>query len=106
MENGHTVPSVNTLEKYARALEIPLYRLFYEPIEQREVQPVHNASAILSRSANRELRLFTDALSKMTERYRNLLFGVAVRLAVRKKQESEHPSDGLDHAPGRSGSCN
>ena len=30
VENGHTVPSVETLEKYARALEIPIYRLFYE----------------------------------------------------------------------------
>ncbi|HEY4949424.1 MAG TPA: helix-turn-helix transcriptional regulator [Candidatus Acidoferrales bacterium] len=26
--NGHTVPSVDTLEKMARALEIPIYRLF------------------------------------------------------------------------------
>ncbi len=30
VENGHTVPSVETLEKLARALEIPLYQLFYE----------------------------------------------------------------------------
>jgi transcriptional regulator with XRE-family HTH domain len=28
VENGHTVPSVDTLEKFARALEIPMYRLF------------------------------------------------------------------------------
>jgi transcriptional regulator with XRE-family HTH domain len=27
VENGHTVPSVDTLEKMARALEIPMYRL-------------------------------------------------------------------------------
>ena len=30
VENGHTVPSVETLEKYARALEVPMYRLFYD----------------------------------------------------------------------------
>lgn len=30
VENGHTVPSVETLEKFARALEIPMFRLFYE----------------------------------------------------------------------------
>jgi transcriptional regulator with XRE-family HTH domain len=30
VENGHTVPAVETLEKFARALEIPLYQLFYE----------------------------------------------------------------------------
>lgn len=30
VENGYTVPSVQTLEKFARALEIPMYSLFYE----------------------------------------------------------------------------
>jgi transcriptional regulator with XRE-family HTH domain len=30
VENNHTVPSVDTLEKMARSLEVPLYRLFYE----------------------------------------------------------------------------
>ncbi len=30
VENGHTVPSIETLEKMARALEVPTYRLFHE----------------------------------------------------------------------------
>src|SRR5580658_4168420 len=30
VENGHTIPSIETLEKLARALEIPLYQLFYD----------------------------------------------------------------------------
>jgi transcriptional regulator with XRE-family HTH domain len=30
VENGHTVPSIETLEKLARALEIPMYQLFYD----------------------------------------------------------------------------
>jgi transcriptional regulator with XRE-family HTH domain len=30
VENGHTVPAVATLEKLARALEIPMYQLFYD----------------------------------------------------------------------------
>ena len=30
VENGYTVPNVETLEKLARALDVPLYRLFYE----------------------------------------------------------------------------
>lgn len=29
-ENGHTVPTVETLEKMAQALEVSLYRLFYD----------------------------------------------------------------------------
>ena len=28
VENGHTVPAVETLEKFARALEVPMYQLF------------------------------------------------------------------------------
>jgi transcriptional regulator with XRE-family HTH domain len=30
VENGHTVPAVESLEKFARALEVPLYQLFYD----------------------------------------------------------------------------
>src|ERR1700688_2778848 len=30
VENGHTVPAIQTLEKLARALEVPLHQLFYE----------------------------------------------------------------------------
>ncbi len=36
VENGHTVPSIDTLEKYARALEVPMYRFFYEGDEPPE----------------------------------------------------------------------
>ncbi len=30
VENGHTVPAVETLEKLARAMEVPMYQLFYD----------------------------------------------------------------------------
>jgi transcriptional regulator with XRE-family HTH domain len=30
VENGHTVPAVETLEKFARALEVPIYVIFYD----------------------------------------------------------------------------
>jgi transcriptional regulator with XRE-family HTH domain len=30
VENGHTVPAVSTLEKLARALEVPMYQLFHD----------------------------------------------------------------------------
>ncbi len=30
VENGHTVPSLETLERFAKALGLPLYQLFYE----------------------------------------------------------------------------
>jgi transcriptional regulator with XRE-family HTH domain len=37
VENGHTVPSVNTLEKFARALEVPLYQVFYQGQEPPKI---------------------------------------------------------------------
>src|SRR5579863_5594845 len=30
VENGHTVPALETLEKFAHAMEVPLYELFYD----------------------------------------------------------------------------
>jgi transcriptional regulator with XRE-family HTH domain len=42
VENGHTVPAVSTLERIARALEVPMYRLFYDgeaPTSLRKVKP-------------------------------------------------------------------
>src|SRR6266850_522153 len=30
VENGHTFPGIETLEKMARAFEVPLYQLFYD----------------------------------------------------------------------------
>ncbi len=34
VENGHIVPTLETLQRFAKALDIPLYKLFY-PAEQR-----------------------------------------------------------------------
>ena len=42
VENGHTVPAVETLEKMARALEVPMYRLFHDgeaPASLRKIKP-------------------------------------------------------------------
>jgi len=30
VENGHTVPTLDTLERFARALDVPLYQVLYE----------------------------------------------------------------------------
>src|SRR5271170_4648596 len=29
IENGHTIPSLETLERFAGALDVPLYKMFY-----------------------------------------------------------------------------
>jgi len=88
VENGITIPSIETLEKYARALEVPLYRLFHEadnteenlklPAFQRD-QPLWGSRD----EEHRELRLFAKALSRMSPRERKLLFVMARLMAGR-----------------------
>src|SRR5208282_6673386 len=49
VECGHTVPTVGTLEKYARAVEGPFYKLFYEgeePPEKPKLPPVEKAEPL------------------------------------------------------------
>lgn len=85
VENGHTVPSVDTLEKVARALEAPMYRLFTD--EEHVKKPNLPAEAIRSRATNskqdRELRAFTQLLSRMKEKDRGLLLHMAAKMANR-----------------------
>jgi transcriptional regulator with XRE-family HTH domain len=88
VENGHTTPNLETLEKYARALEVPLYQLFHDgtaPAEQlkflkAEVEPV---SRVTKKEA-RELQLFARAISRMGDRERQLLLHMASKMALRK----------------------
>jgi len=42
VENGHTVPSIETLEKLARAMEVPMYQLFHEGKEPPKVPEIFN----------------------------------------------------------------
>ncbi len=46
VENGHTVPAIETLEKMARALEVPMYQLFYDGEEPPKLPnlPKHTSS--------------------------------------------------------------
>lgn len=88
VENGHTVPSLETLEKFARALEIPLYQLFYEGDAPPKLTPLP-----MSRSRERiwgnkgqEARLLARlcfALARMTDRQRQLLLAVAHNMTRR-----------------------
>lgn len=44
VENGHVVPSIETLEKIARALEISLYQVFYDGDQQPKSLAVQQLS--------------------------------------------------------------
>ena len=84
VENGHTVPSVDTLEKMARALEIPLYRLFTDDVHVKRPNIPQN---IPSRPANakedRELRAFAKLFSRIDDKKLGLLFHMASKMAKR-----------------------
>jgi len=43
VENGHTIPSIETLEKCARALNVLLYQVFYEGDDSPSPQPLKNS---------------------------------------------------------------
>jgi transcriptional regulator with XRE-family HTH domain len=83
VENGHTVPSVDTLEKMARALEVPMYRLFTD--EDHVKKPNLPAEDRVSRAANskqeRVLRAFAKLFARMDDKERGLLFHVASKMA-------------------------
>lgn len=88
VENGHTVPSLETLEKYAGALEVPLYVLFHEgpasaeALKLPKVEPLRGRA--MSKKESRELRLFAKAISRMNDRNQRLLLHLASKLASRK----------------------
>lgn len=91
VENGHTVPSVETLEKYARALEVPTYQLFYDgdepPKALRLPRPRSNEDLWGSRGKDAKmLGQFCRALAGMTERRRLHLYALAHAMAQRNRR--------------------
>jgi transcriptional regulator with XRE-family HTH domain len=88
VENGHTVPSIETLEKYARAFEVPLYRFFYDGEEPPKRLPSAEKAEPLWGTSGKEwpeLRKFANALSRMDDRKRGLLLNMAMRMARRNR---------------------
>src|SRR6201987_2913795 len=87
VEHGHTVPTVETLEKYAHALEIPLYRLFTDEdsVEVPKLrQPKDDSSSWGARSEERDgLKTLVKALKRMDEQDKKLLLDMAQGMARR-----------------------
>lgn len=89
VENGHTVPALETLEKFASALEVPLYQLFYdgeEPPELSNLRKRRTTDEIVWGNTGKEARFlsrFRRLLSKVEDGDRRLLFNLARKLASR-----------------------
>ena len=90
VEHGHTVPSVQTLEKMARALEIPMYKLFYESEEPPKLPNLlkrKSAEDILWGNSGKDANMlakFCRLFGRMEEDDRNVLFFMAQKMAKRK----------------------
>jgi transcriptional regulator with XRE-family HTH domain len=86
VENGHTVPAIETLEKLARALEVPLYHLFYdgeEPPKLPNLLKRKTADDIVWGSSGKQavyLHRLTKCLSKAAEPDRKLLLAMAQKM--------------------------
>jgi transcriptional regulator with XRE-family HTH domain len=87
VECGHTVPNVETLEKMARALEVPLYALFYEgekPPQPPKLPKRDTATEVTWGSSEKDSRTlikFRRLLGRVKEDDRYLLFSVAQKMA-------------------------
>ena len=90
VENGHTVPGVDTLEKFARALEVPMYVLFYDGDEPPKL-PKQNGALRNGWGAkgkdSRVLTKFQRLLGKMKEGDRRLLLVTARKMAKEKEKD-------------------
>ena len=89
VENGHTVPAIETLEKLARALECPLYQLFYDGDEPPKLPNLpkgkssHDIAWGSSGKDGRYLNKLRRLLSKSDEADRKLLLHMAQKMANR-----------------------
>ena len=89
VENGHTVPAIETLEKLARAMEIPMYQLFYDGEEPPKLPnlPKRNSSDDIAWGSSgkdaRYLGKLRRLLAKTEEEDRKLLLYMAQKMAKR-----------------------
>jgi transcriptional regulator with XRE-family HTH domain len=86
VENGHTVPAVETLEKLARALEVPLYQLFYdgeEPLKLLNLPFRKKGDDLAWGSSGKDARIlsnFRRLLKRISENDRKLLAFIAQKM--------------------------
>jgi transcriptional regulator with XRE-family HTH domain len=88
VENGHTVPAIETLEKLTRAMGMPLYQIFYDG----EKPPAQNLPKIDDGgwgSSGRDARMlsrFSKLMSRTDKGDLKLLLFMAQKMSQRKKR--------------------
>jgi transcriptional regulator with XRE-family HTH domain len=90
VENGHTVPAIETLEKLARALELQLHQFLYDGDEPPEPPAATGRSGVHAwGSAGKDaryVRKLRQCLSRMKEEDRRLLLFTAQKMALDKRK--------------------
>jgi transcriptional regulator with XRE-family HTH domain len=84
VENGHTVPSIETLEKFARALDVPMYELFYDGEEPPKLPKRKTGDDVAWGSSGKDgrtLHKFRTLLSRTDEKDQKILLFMAQKLA-------------------------
>jgi transcriptional regulator with XRE-family HTH domain len=84
VEGGYTVPAVETLEKFAHALEVHIYQLFYDGEEPPRLPKRKTSGEIGWGSSGKDARWlakFRRLLSRTKKRDRNLLMSMAKKMA-------------------------
>jgi len=88
VENGHTVPAIETLEKMARAMEIPMYALFYDgekpPAAKLTLARDDHGFGASSKDF-RTLSRFRRLLGRTSPQDQKLLLYMASKMASRNK---------------------
>jgi transcriptional regulator with XRE-family HTH domain len=98
VECGHTVPTVETLEKWAAALEVPLYELFYEGEGKPNLPKLtrltgaHGLDWGTSGTQLSQFRKLLRSLSEMTDTERALLLSFAGKVISSKRRAKSKAS--------------
>jgi len=91
VENGHTVPSIETLEKLARALEVPMYQLFYDGEAPPEIPALPECASPesdergSSGESARFLQRLRQLLGRVSEPDRKLILHMTFQLVRRNR---------------------
>jgi transcriptional regulator with XRE-family HTH domain len=87
VENGHTTPAIETLEKIVRALEVPMYAIFYDgeqpPPPQQLAPPDKDGFGAAGRE-RQYLEKLCQSLAVMKPKDLKLLMHLSQHLATRK----------------------
>jgi transcriptional regulator with XRE-family HTH domain len=106
LEHGRAVPTIQTLERIAEALEIPAYRLLYDGDEPAQAAKASskiatNGNTRRSRkNAVRLLRELREQVSRMREDDQRLLLFIARKMAGRVRRQSWVEAQNLGHEMG------